>query len=91
MGGGFEFVARAGRGGIDNAVEPQVPLEQRDGLFGKADGVVPGSPGLFGTADALLISSMSPSRGVVQMSGYDGGRARGDETTHPRAYPPSRR
>jgi hypothetical protein len=39
MGGGFELVACAGRGRIDNAVEPQVPLEQRIGLPGKADGV----------------------------------------------------
>ena len=38
MGGGLELVARAGRGRIDNAVEPQVPLEQRIGLAGKADG-----------------------------------------------------
>ena len=41
MGGGLELVARAGRGRIDNAVEPQVPLEQRIGLAGKADGVDP--------------------------------------------------
>ena len=44
MGGGFELVARAGRGRIDNAVEPQMPLEQRIGLAGKAGGVVPLSP-----------------------------------------------
>src|SRR6185437_2817636 len=91
MGGGLELVARAGHGWIDNAVEPQVPLEQRIGLAGKShvESAMLRAMRHGGCLGHFIHESLSRSGADVRIRWRS--RARSDETTHPRAYPPSRR